>query len=60
MYDWAEDETSYKHNKRKFGMSSNTTCDWRNYMREVCIEALSSASVGSIGGGGAKKIVEID
>lgn len=58
MYDWAEDETSYKHNTRQFGMSSNATCDWKSYMREICIETLSSASVGPIGGVG--KIVEID
>ena len=58
MYDWAMDETSYKHNKTQFGMSYSTSADWRNYMRELCVEAVSSASVGLIGG--ADKIVEID
>lgn len=58
MYDWSLDEISYKHNKTQFKMSYQTSADWRNYMREICIEAISSTSVGSIGG--ADKIVEID
>lgn len=58
MYDWAMDEISYKHNKTQFGMSYSTSADWRNYMRELCVEAISSASVGLIGG--VNKIMEID
>lgn len=58
IYDWAQGETSIKHNKREFNMSSTASTDWRNFMREVCVEAIISASSGLIGGN--NKIVEID
>ena len=58
IYDWAFGETSLVHSKREFGMSYETSVDWRNYMREICIEALENNPFGMIGG--KNKIVEID
>ncbi|CAM1308498.1 Uncharacterised protein r2_g1846 [Pycnogonum litorale] len=57
IYSWAYEMTSIKYCERELGMSKNTTVDWSNYMREVCLWKLLTHPV-VIGGPGMH--VEID
>ncbi len=57
IYSWAYEMTSIKYCERELGMNKNTTIDWSNYMREVCLWKLLRHPV-VIGGPGMH--VEID
>jgi hypothetical protein len=57
IYCWAEEMTSLKWCQTQLNMCYDTTVDWNNYMREICVLSLKSRNV-KIGGPG--KIVEID
>lgn len=57
IFFWTIENTSIKFCDTQLNMSKNTTVDWSNYMREVCVFAVEKQST-CIGGEG--RIVEID
>lgn len=58
IYLWAYELTSIELCKRELAMSDETTVDWSNYMRNVCVTHLLAKPTRLIGG--ENKIVEID
>lgn len=58
IYFWSEELTSVKFCEKQLEINKNTTVDWNNYMREVCVAVLNSQEKKLIGGEG--RIVEID
>jgi len=56
IYCWAEEMTSLKWCQTQLNMCYDTTVDWNNYMREICVLSLKSRNVKI---GGPEKIVEI-
>jgi hypothetical protein len=38
IYCWAEEITSCKFDKKHLNMHKNSTVDWSNYLREVCVK----------------------
>ena len=57
MYYWSEDVQSHAFSEKHLKWSPNTVVDWKQFMREICIEELL-ANPEPLGGPG--KIVEID
>ncbi|KAL4097607.1 hypothetical protein QTP88_022351 [Uroleucon formosanum] len=57
IYCWAEEMTSLKWCQTQLNVCGDTSVDWNNYIREICVLSLKSRNV-KIGGPG--KIVEID
>ncbi|KAI6654983.1 hypothetical protein LOD99_11447 [Oopsacas minuta] len=57
LYCWSEDIQAHKFLKKQLDWSQNTVVDWKNFMRDVCIEDLivDSEPIGKPG-----TIVEID
>lgn len=58
IYCWAWEMSSVKFCERELGMDDNTSIDWSNYMRCVCVGYLTSKPKRMIGGPGMD--VEID
>lgn len=50
IYCWAEELTSVKWCEKQLGMNHNTTIDWNNYMREVCVDYIMKQPKKKIGG----------
>jgi transposase-like protein len=62
IYCWAKELTSINWCEEELDMNHNTTVDWNNYMREVCVHALLQQPRTKIGGmffGGFGNIVII-
>jgi len=58
VYCWAWELTSVNFCERELGIDKDTTCDWSNYLRCVCVTHLTSKPQSAIGGEGM--VVEID
>ena len=57
LYYWTEDLQSHAFLEKHLGWSPNTVVDWKNFMRDICLEEIL-INPQPIGGPG--KIVEID
>jgi len=58
IYCWSWEMTSVSFCERELGIDDNTTIDWNNYMRCVCVAYLTRKPKRAIGGEGM--IVEVD
>jgi len=57
IYSWANEMTSIMFGERELGMNKNTTVQWCNYLREVCLWKLTEDPMMI---GGPNTTVEID
>ena len=57
IYAWSQEYTSYKFCEKELLISKDSICDWKNYLREVCADALLRKQK-KIGGPGMT--IEID
>lgn len=58
IYGWSRKMTSVKWCSEQLEWNKNTVVDWNNFIREVCVDALTKRPSNKIGGPG--KIVEVD
>lgn len=42
IYGWSEEMTSGKWCEKQLDMNHNTVVDWKNYLRQVCVEILAA------------------